>query len=95
MLLKLRWSPFLKSFKKRSILTSAICGKQGHTARMILKEYEYTAIVPAVAPWLKGHDKFKVFGKDEDDNNILHHCYLNEMPDIRQMIRDSSFIHMG
>lgn len=62
-------------------------------ARMILKEYEYAALVPARATWLKGLDKFKVFGKDSDDNNILHHCYINDMPEIRQMIRDSNFIY--
>jgi len=76
-------------------LAGAICGKQGSTARMILKEYEYKALVPARAQWLKGLDKFKVFGKDNEDNNILHHCYINDMPEVRQMIRDSNFIHIG
>ena len=31
-------------------------------------------------------DKLKVFGKDKDDNNILHHTYMNEMPHVRLML---------
>ena len=28
----------------------------------------------------------KVFGKDDNDNNILHHTYINMMPDVREML---------
>ena len=34
------WSPFIKSYKKRSILAATICGKQVETAKMILS-YNY------------------------------------------------------
>lgn len=29
------------------------------------------------------------FGKDSDDNNPLHYAYLSDMPDIRQILRQS------
>ena len=44
---------------------------------------------------MQKEDKFKVFGKDEDDNNILHHCYANQMADIRQMLRNNNFLDQG
>ena len=56
MLIKRRWSPFIKAYKKRSILAGAICGRQSKVCRMILKEYEYQAVVRADAPWIKKHD---------------------------------------
>ena len=56
MLIKRRWSPFIKSYKNRSILAGAICGGRSKVCRMILKEYEYQAIVPANAPWVKKED---------------------------------------
>ena len=94
MLIKRRWSPFFKSFKNRSVLAGAICGRRPKVCRMILKEYEYQAVVRANAPWVKKDDQFKVFGKDCEDNNILHHCYLHDMADVRQMLRDSNFINL-
>ena len=94
MLIKRRWSPFIKSYKDRSVLAGAICGRRPKVCRMILKEYEYQAVVPASAPWVKKDDQFKVFGKDVDDNNILHHCYVHDMPEVRQMLRDSNFVNI-
>lgn len=35
-----QWSPFIKAYKKQSILAGAICGKQIETAEMILS-YSY------------------------------------------------------
>ena len=29
------------------------------------------------------------YGKDLDDNNPLHYAYLTDMPDIRQILRQS------
>ena len=38
-----KWSPFIKSFKKRSILAATICGKKIETAAMILS-YKYESV---------------------------------------------------
>ena len=62
---------------------------------MILKNYTYSAACRDDEPWMQKEDKFKVFGKDEDDNNILHHCYANQMADIRQMLRNNNFLDQG
>ena len=35
---------------------------------------------------------FRVFGKDCDDNNVLHLCGLNAMPEIHKMLRESEFM---
>ena len=55
---------------------------------MILNEYEYgyEKTFSGKAPkWVKKstEDMLKVFGKDCDDNNILHHCYMYDMPGVR------------
>ena len=88
MLVKKRWSPFIKAYKKRSILSGAIQGQQRTVCRMILNEYEYgyEKTFSGKAPkWVKKstEDMLKVFGKDCDDNNILHHCYMYDMPGVR------------
>ena len=65
---------------------------------MILNEYEYgyEKTFSGKAPkWVKKstEDMLKVFGKDCDDNNILHHCYMYDMPGVRQMLRNSDFVN--
>lgn len=44
MIEELRWSPFIKSFKLRSIISGAILGSQVDTVRMLLGEYAYEKI---------------------------------------------------
>ena len=42
--------------------------------------------------WMKdGNNVLKVFGKDNEDNNILHHTYVNMMPDVRDMLRKMEY----
>ena len=43
----LRWSPFIKSFRKRSIISGAILGKQIDTVRFLLGDYVYEKIAQA------------------------------------------------
>ena len=31
------------------------------------------------------------YGKDLEDNNPLHYAYISDMPDIRQILRESNF----
>ena len=90
MLIHHRWSPFIKSFKKRSVITGAVIGQQNSIVKMLLQEYQYTYIPGKVKKpkWLGKLDQFQIFGKDEDDNNLLHHSFKNDMPEVRQMLRD-------
>ena len=70
----------------------AIVGEQIDTAKMILS-YSYE---PAIGdPPKANEDKavyFNIFGKDEDDNNILHLCTLSNMREIRRMIDKSEWM---
>ena len=96
MLVHCRWSPFIKSYRGRSVATASVIGQQAHVAQMLISEYEYRAQVMSrdqkKQAWLRKADKFKIFGKDLDDNNILHHTYIHNMPEVRQMLRDSYYI---
>lgn len=90
MILLLRWSPFIKSFQKQSILTAAIRGKQTELIRK-LANFLFVAdstkknTVKIFEDWVVEN----WFGKDSDDNNPLHYAYLSDMPDIRQILRQS------
>ena len=44
MVLQRKWSPFIKSFRNRSIISGAIWGEQSETVRMLLGEFEYSKI---------------------------------------------------
>ena len=90
MLIHYRWSPFIKSFKDRSVLAGAVIGQQAVVAKLLIQEYEYTFEMPSDIvnmknPWLKLAVPMSsnVFGKDDDDNNVLHHTFINDMPDVR------------
>lgn len=41
MVLHYKWSPYIKSFKNRSIVSGAIMGENIDTVRMLVGEYEY------------------------------------------------------
>ena len=90
MVLLLKWSPFIKSFQKQSILTAAIRGKQTELIRK-LANFLFVAdstkknTVKIFEDWVVEN----WFGKDSDDNNPLHYAYLSDMPDIRQILRQS------
>ena len=44
MILHKRWSPFIKSFRNRSVVSGAIWGEQVETIRLLIGEYEYTNV---------------------------------------------------
>ena len=44
MILHRRWSPFIKSFRNRSVISGAVWGSQVETVRMLLGDYEYKNI---------------------------------------------------
>ena len=102
MIVERRWSPFIKSFKKRSILAAAIIGGRSKTCRIIICDYVYPEVEIIRKDWPKNpknykkwmkdeNNRLKVFGKDKEDNNILHHTYVNMMPDVRDMLRTMGY----
>ena len=94
MILLLKWSPFMKSFQKQSVLTAAIRGKQVEVIRKMANFHFTTGAqtkhsVRLLEDWVVEN----WYGKDVDDNNPLHYAYLNDMPDIRQILRQSDLMH--
>ena len=91
MILLLRWSPFIKSFQKQSVLTAAIRGQQ---VELIRKMANFLFVAPANSNYtVKILEDWVVdnwYGKDIDDNNPLHYAYIRDMPDIRQILRESN-----
>ena len=93
MILLLKWSPFIKSFQKQSVLTAAIRGKQVEVIRkmsnfIFVADSEKKNTVKVLEDWVVEN----WYGKDLDDNNPLHYAYLSDMPDIRQILRQSQLI---
>lgn len=90
MILLLKWSPFIKSYQKQSVLTAAIRGKQTELIRkmanfLFVADDKKKNTVKIFEDWVVEN----WFGKDLDDNNPLHYAYLSDMPDIRQILRQS------
>ena len=88
MILLKRWSPFIKSFQKQSVLTAAIKGKQTELIRKMANFLFVTAVqkkhtVKILEDWVVEN----WFGKDTEDNTPLHYAYLSDLPDIRQILR--------
>ena len=88
MVVKLRWSPYIKSFRNQSVLMAAIIGKNVEVCRMLINEYKFEADENVYfsndktmkKKWKHKSDKLQIFGKDNDDNNILHYCYIMDLP---------------
>lgn len=90
MVLQLKWSPFIKSFQKQSVLTAAIRGKQVNLVRKVanflfVADAAKKSTVKIFEDWVVDN----WYGKDLDDNNPLHYAYLSDLPDIRQILRQS------
>mmetsp|Transcript_7234 Transcript_7234/g.10126 ORF Transcript_7234/g.10126 Transcript_7234/m.10126 type:complete len:145 (+) Transcript_7234:846-1280(+) len=90
MILQLKWSPFIKSFQKQSVLTAAIRGKQTQLVRKIsnflfVADSSKKNTVKIFEDWVVEN----WYGKDLEDNNPLHYAYLSDLPDIRQILRQS------
>ena len=74
----------MKSYKRQNLIVAAIRGKQQETAEMLLS-YRFILEDKPKKKESKAK-KLKIWGKDEDDNNMLHHCGLNAMHSIEAMI---------
>jgi len=79
MILNRKWSPFIKAYRNRSIISGAIWGSKTETVRMMLANYKF-----------EGFDQTglidfarSLFNKDKDDNNCLHYCYMIDLPEVR------------
>ena len=86
MIVSRRWSPYIKSFKNRSVISGAIWGEKIETVRMMLGEYHYENT---------SHDNLidlatTIFNKDSADNNCLHYSYMIDLPEVRQILRDNN-----
>ena len=79
------WSPFIKSYKNRSIISGAIWGSQVELIRMMVGQYKFMNIT---TDDILGFAK-TTFNKDENDNNCLHYSYMIDLPEVRQLLRDS------
>ena len=90
MIVKLRWSPFMKAYRNRSIVSGAIWGSQVDTIRLILGEFRYD--FGSAEHSLKLTDLLKeAFNKDIVDNNCLHYSYMIDLPEVRQLLRENGY----
>lgn len=81
------WSPFIKSYDDRSIISGAILGKQLEALRFMLENYEYEDVNPtSLAEFLRSF-----YGKDSHDNNAMHYAYMIDMPEVREILRSTKF----
>ena len=85
MILHRKWSPFIKSYRNRSIISGAIWGSRVDTVRMMLGNYKFEGYDE------KGFMDFakSLFNKDASDNNCLHYCYMIDLPEVRQLLRNN------
>ena len=88
MITQRKWSPFIKSFKNRSIVSGAIWGSQVETVRMMLGDYKYENTSHANVLDLAK----TIFNKDSTDNNCLHYSYMIDLPEVRQILRNNGLL---
>lgn len=81
----------MKSFQQQSVLTAAIRGKQVDMVRKIsnflfVADSAKKSTTKIFEDWVVDN----WYGKDLHDNNPLHYAYLSDLPDIRQILRQSN-----
>lgn len=77
----LKWSPFIKSFKKQSALSGAMRGGNIETAKLILS-YDYKSNQPDELANSR-------INKDLFLNTSLHYSYLNDDAEYREVLREN------
>ena len=80
-----RWSPFIKSFQNRSVISGAVWGERVETLRMLLGDYQYENVSTLNILDFAN----QLYNKDQCDNNCLHYCYMIDLPEVRQILRDN------
>lgn len=88
MVLHKKWSPFIKSFRNRSIVSGAIWGENLETIRLLVGQFKYEN---TSSFQIKDFAR-TVFNKDEADNNCLHYSYMIDMPEVREILRENNII---
>jgi hypothetical protein len=76
------WSPFMKSYKGRSLLTAAILGKKKKIVEYLLS-LQY-----------KGDEKelkYLYSGKDENNRGPMHHAYIMGDVDVILMLKEAGY----
>ena len=79
MVLSRRWSPFIKSFQNRSVISGAVWGERVETLRMLLGDYQYENVSALNILDFAS----QLYNKDQNDNNCLHYCYMIDLPEVR------------
>ena len=79
MVLSRRWSPFIKSFQNRSVISGAVWGERVETLRMLLGDYQYENVSSLNILDFAA----QLYNKDTNDNNCLHYCYMIDLPEVR------------
>ena len=83
MVLHMRWSPFIKSFKRQSVLTAAIRGKKVSLVRL-LSDFKFVSAAEDELNLSQVVDPVtNMFNKDLDGLNPLHYAYLYDLPEVR------------
>ena len=86
MVLSRRWSPFIKSFQNRSVISGAVWGERVETLRMLLGDYQYENVSALNILDFAS----QLYNKDTNDNNCLHYCYMIDLPEVRQILRTNN-----
>ena len=89
MVLSRRWSPFIKSFQNRSAISGAVWGEQTETIRMLLGDYKYANVSSLNLMDFANN----IYNKDHADNNCLHYCYMIDLPEVRQILRENGLFN--
>lgn len=85
MIVDYKWSPFIRAFNKRNILTAAIMGKQDYVVERILTRDFYSTADKQyfIDNLYKGYDSVL--------RSPMHYAYLNNDDSIIQLLKDAGF----
>lgn len=64
-------------------------GEKVETIRMLLGDYKYNNITQLNLLEFASN----IYNKDQMDNNCLHYCYMIDLPEVRQILRDNNLFH--
>jgi hypothetical protein len=87
----LRWSPMMKTYKNRDILSAAIIGQQIDVVKYLV-ELSYKGKTLSEDAILQ---RKLVNHRDEEQNNFLHFTYEVNNPTINELVLGSHLIQPG
>jgi hypothetical protein len=86
-----RWSPIIKSYRKRNVMSAAILNEQTQVVAYLSKFY-YKGKTPTEDTLLR---KAFISTRDEDGNTFLHFMYRVNIPEITTIIRQAGYLNVG